>query len=131
MSKMGTEKTNAVQICNKTVTLNTIKDLKDIMNTGRMVNSCPFQVPCNQFKIGILAEKTEKTVKTQTKFLTMYVWIASPMIEHVIDSYSYDFLGLFGECGGTLGLLLGLSCLSLIDVILQYGIVSMKSLFRI
>jgi hypothetical protein len=45
------------------------------------------------------------------------VSISSPMIEHVIDSYSYDFWALFGECGGTLGLLLGLSCLSLIGAI--------------
>jgi hypothetical protein len=91
------------------------------------VDSCPFQVPCDQVKYSL----AEKLLPTPDKnVLTMFVFIASPMIEHVIDSYSYDFLGLFGECGGTLGLLLGLSCLSLIDVILQYGIVSIKSLFR-
>ena len=42
---------------------------------------------------------------------------ASPIVEYNIDSISYDLQSLIGEIGGTLGLTLGLSIYSLLDLI--------------
>jgi hypothetical protein len=129
VNKMATQSHSSVKICNKNITLNTLKEWKDVILGQQKVN-CLHQVPCDQVKYSY--DKTEIPARsTNSTIGSIYINVASPMIEHVIDSYSYDFLGLFGECGGTLGLLLGLSCLSLIDVILQYGIVSIKSLLLI
>jgi hypothetical protein len=129
VNKMATQSHNSVEICNKNITLNTLKEWKDVILGKRKVNDCLNKVPCDQVKYSY--DKTEIPAQsTNSTTGSIHITIASPMIEHVIDSYSYDFLGFFGECGGTLGLLLGLSCLSLIDVVLQYIIVSIKSLFH-
>ena len=42
---------------------------------------------------------------------------ASPIVEYNIDSISYDLQSLIGEIGGTLGLTLGLSLYSLLDLV--------------
>jgi hypothetical protein len=127
VDKMATQSHNSVEICNKNITLNRLKEWKAVILGQRKVNYCLNKVPCDQVEYSY--DKTEIPARsTNSTIGSIHITIASPMIEHVIDSYSYDFLGLFGECGGTLGLLLGLSCLSLIDVVLQYGIVSIKSL---
>ena len=43
--------------------------------------------------------------------------MADPIVEYNIDFISYDLQSLVGEIGGTLGLTLGLSIYSLIDLI--------------
>lgn len=40
-----------------------------------------------------------------------------PNVEKIIDSYAYDFQSFIGEVGGTLGLFLGLSFLSIVEFV--------------
>ena len=46
----------------------------------------------------------------------LYVRLDDLNVQYVTDSYTYDELSFIAEVGGTLGLLLGLSFLSLIDL---------------
>ena len=45
------------------------------------------------------------------------IQLASPSVQFITDSYNYDAQSFVGEVGGTMGLLLGLSFLSLFDFI--------------
>ena len=44
------------------------------------------------------------------------IQLASSTVEFITDSYDYDLQSFIGEVGGTLGLLLGLSFLSVFDL---------------
>jgi hypothetical protein len=45
------------------------------------------------------------------------IQLASPHVQYIEDSHSYDFQSFIGEVGGTLGLFLGLSFLSIVNCI--------------
>ena len=49
------------------------------------------------------------------------IQLSSPYVQVVQDSNSYDFQSFIGEVGGTLGLTLGLSFLSLVNL-LEYSV---------
>ena len=64
-------------------------------------------------KISIQAMKLDSDVST---FVVHY---KDPEIEHQYTSISYDVLSLIGEIGGVLGLTLGLSIFSLLQVLID------------
>ena len=82
----------------------------------RNENSSCSQVPVcrkTKLKISIQAMKLDSDVST---FVVHY---KDPEIEHQYTSISYDVLSLIGEIGGVLGLTLGLSIFSLLQVLID------------
>ena len=57
---------------------------------------------------------------------TIKVSINKPIVEYYIEEISYDFQSLVGEVGGTLGLTVGLSFLSISD----WAMTLIKSYFK-
>ena len=56
-------------------------------------------------------------VRTGFDSAIVKIQLASPSVQFIEDSYNYDAQSFIGEVGGTMGLLLGLSFLSLFDFI--------------
>ena len=81
-------------------------------------------LPCNRTVFYSVNERQpSKTEDTYAKVTINYV---NPYIQVIKDSSSYDMQSLIGEVGGTLGLLLGFSFISIFD--LFEGV--FKSLFK-
>ncbi len=86
-----------------------LEDMRGIF-TGENDNylGCFEQMPCNQTVYPVTIEKEPvfdgKLSKDNDNVSIIQIDLESPMVEYVIDSYSYDFQSLFGECGGTLGI---------------------------
>jgi hypothetical protein len=70
---------------------------------------------CNRDIYEASFELEDQKVGTNNSFLR--IQLASPNVQYIEDSISYDAQSLIGEVGGTLGLLLGLSVMSIFDLI--------------
>ena len=78
-------------------------------------SSCT-QVPvCRKTKLKISIQ----VMKLDSDVSTFVVHYRDPEIEHHFTSISYDVLSLVGEIGGVLGLTLGLSIFSLLQVLID------------
>ena len=70
---------------------------------------------CNRAKYQIVGSEVEDTQTNMKSKLTLQ--FANTDVQVVKDFYSYDAQSLIGEVGGTLGLLLGMSFMSIFDLI--------------
>ena len=68
------------------------------------------------FIVGTLVQiMTIKFENTNDSALT--IQIETPDVKIIVDSISYDFQSLVGEVGGTMGLFLGLSTYSIVELV--------------
>ena len=92
-----------------------IKKALDLFLHRNESSSCT-QVPvCKKTKLKISIQ----VMKRDSDVSTFVVHYRDPEIEHHYTSISYDVLSLIGEIGGVLGLTLGLSFFSLLQVLID------------
>ena len=75
------------------------------------LKSCPKAFGCIH-KGYTLSVKRESRLN---KFARIHVIFSNPIVEYVIEEVSYDLQSLIGEVGGTMGLTVGLSFLSIFE----------------
>ena len=75
-------------------------------------------LPCDRIVFEDVIEASPKTLKDDRSRVT--IQYVNPYIQVIKDSHSYDMQSLIGEVGGTLGLLLGLSFISIFDLFEQF-----------
>ena len=88
----------------------------------KSIKECKELLPCNRTVYQDLIEQQSSKVgyerggSTGHTMSSLTIQYASPYIQVIKDSYSYDMQSLIGEVGGTLGLLLSLSFISIFDL---------------
>ncbi len=109
-----------IPACSSNVTLKIVQTLIEILSMKRFPREfgCKKVMPCKQTKY--LVSLTESRMEANISRVWIRMTFDNPMVEHVIDSYSYNLHSFLGECGGTMGLLLGFSCLEMFNLILKY-----------
>lgn len=76
---------------------------------------CPMIKRCKRSMIKISESLHAEKAKMNTS--DIYIKIIDPTLQLITDSYSYDGQSFIGDIGGTLGLLLGYSFMSAVDLI--------------
>ena len=101
--------------CPNTIALKAIKELKKALKQDEYDNCKDIKL-CNdvQFK----AREIEVPVR-QTPFTGFLFQYDGFIVEHLEDSYVYSFLTIFSEIGGSLGILVGLSCITIVDFLID------------
>ena len=86
------------------------------------MKQCPSLQGCKQAKYVMLGRSSPKPKGKGNKIKPTEVRIEfyKPIVEYYIEEISYDFQSLIGEVGGTMGLTVGLSFLSIFDWMLDY-----------
>lgn len=108
-------KTNRTKLCsNASSVLEYQKQWKQIQTKSKS-NECPMIKRCKRSLIEINESLHAEKAKTNTS--EIFIKIIDPTLQLITDSYSYDGQSFIGDIGGTLGLLLGYSFMSVIDLI--------------
>ena len=89
---------------------------------------CPSRLACKQTKYySTIRDLPSYSFKFSYKSFKLiipksqiYVHLSDPMVEYSMDYISYDLQSLIGEVGGTLGLTIGLSFLSISEWLFQF-----------
>ena len=118
-----------------------VKKIKSALNQEKYEN-CKRQKLCNTVKFELVNPRNmvpksekEKTTTTSTKkpspfmnptttlqieinyeeTVSIQIFYESFIVEVIKDSYTYTFINIFSEVGGALGILAGLSCMTVIE----------------
>ena len=80
---------------------------------------CQFQPPCTR---SIYDKSLEDWIwdsvpMPSTHEAKLRIQLSNPDVQVIQDQFVYDTQSLIGEVGGTMGIFLGLSCLSILDLI--------------
>ena len=86
--------------------------------------NCVSREPCNYEKYDIVSEEFSQSNETlnEPKGAILQFQLAGRTVEHRDSSLAYDMQSLISEIGGNLGLTLGISGMSLVD--LFYAMIS-------
>ena len=112
-----------------------IKKIKSALNQEKYEN-CKRQKLCNTVKFELVNPRnipkhdgtTTKTTKKPSfinpttpqieineETVSIQIFFESFIVEVIKDSYTYTFINIFSEVGGALGILAGLSCMTVIE----------------
>ena len=92
----------------------TMNGMQTLMNSNESM--CSKKPKCKRSNYYIKKVVSSKSCLGPNKS-QLIVQLASPEVQTIVDSYSYDFFSFIGETGGALGLFLGLSMLSFVDFV--------------
>ena len=102
---------NKTQVCTED-----LKEKEKFWNSENLTQPdiCPFVQRCHRSTL----KTNDKYESTDTDDISSnFITISTPIVQVIKDQYSYDMQSFIGEVGGTLGLMLGYSFMSLIDFI--------------
>ena len=77
--------------------------------------NCSETPKCNRSIYKVYIKDVIKFENTNDSALT--IQIETPDVKIIVDSIAYDFQSLVGEVGGTMGLFLGLSTYSIVELV--------------
>ena len=77
--------------------------------------NCPETPKCKRSIYQVYIKDVIKFENTNDSALT--IQIETPDVKIIVDSIAYDFQSLVGEVGGTMGLFLGLSTYSIVELV--------------
>ena len=101
------------EYCPRNVTLKIIQELKMAIQEKEFEN-CTKHKPCNNVIYSVLDRQFQKF---GFGFGDSYVQIAfnDLLVEVIKDSYVHTFISIFSDIGGSLGILVGISCMSVVE----------------
>ena len=97
--------------CSNRITLTAIKEMKKALKQVEY-EGCKDIKPCKDVKFKANKREVWNYTTSYTKFL---FWYDGFIVEYLEDSYIHSFLTIFSEIGGALGILIGLSCMTVVD----------------
>ena len=101
--------------CPRNVTLKIIQELKMAIHEKEFEN-CTNHKPCNSVIYTVLDRGIQRY-----KYGNNYVQIGfnDLLVEVIKDSYVHTFISIFSEIGGSLGVLVGISCMSVVEFMIN------------
>ena len=99
--------------CSNSLTLDLIRKLKKALKQLQYEH-CMDTKPCNDVQYMVNLKEAEDS------FARFGIRYKSFNVEHLEDSYVYSFITIFSEVGGSIGILVGLSCMTVVDSLIEF-----------
>ena len=100
-----------LQQCSNDLTLKFIKEIKSALQT-KEYESCLDIKSCDTITF---SQSNAYSFNYKNPYTQMQFSFKEFIVEEILDSYVYSFITIFSEIGGALGVLIGLSCMTIID----------------
>ena len=112
-------KNGAKTVCSNNVSLAIIKFLSQKLHEDEY-GHCKNIKPCNSVVYSLVNPTSNpgppgKTLTVAKIALTF----ENTMVEVIQDSYDYTFISIFSEIGGSIGIMIGISCMTIIEFFLM------------
>ena len=103
---------NGLKSCPNEIYLDVIKKIKTALKQNSFAH-CKDVKPCNH--VEYVADKIASDPQISKRWTEIRIKFTNFIVEEIVDSYVYNFYIIFSEIGGAIGILVGLSCMSLVD----------------
>ena len=104
-------KAKGAKLCSNEVTLTYIKEIKSALQK-KEYEECLDIKSCETI---IYSQTSSYDFNYKNPYTTLQFSYREFIVEEFVDSYVYSFITIFSEIGGALGVLIGLSCMTIID----------------
>ena len=124
-------KNTTLDQCSNDITLKGIKDLKTALEQEQF-GDCTDQKLCNNIfyelvnpeDLTLHGKKFQlggKTTPYLERITTTRIHLSFDgfIVEVIEDSYDYTFISIFSEIGGSIGILIGMSCMTIVEFLLD------------
>ena len=102
--------------CPNNVSLSMIKEIKNALKK-KQYKTCLDKKPCNA--VDFTFSYDQFSPQSLNPYTTLSFYFKDFIVEEVKDSYVYSFISIFSEIGGSLGILVGLSCMTIVEFIMD------------
>ena len=108
-----------MMVCTDNVSLEIIKLLTDKLHQDEY-GYCKNIKPCNSVVYSLVNPTSimgkPGEIPNDAKIVLTF---ENTMVEVIQDSYDYTFISIFSEIGGSIGIMIGISCMTIVEFILM------------
>ena len=105
------------KMCGREVTIATITKIFDATQSSNY-KDCHNVQPCKSV-VYSFSNPEFKELPPRFTDAKVYVTFESTMVENIVDSYDYNSISIFSEIGGSVGVLTGISCITVVELFLR------------
>ena len=107
-----------VEICGRNLTIEIITELFEATQSSDYKDCHDIQ-PCSSVVYSLTNPVTQNLPSFETS-AKVYLTFESTMVKSIIDSYDYNSITIFSEIGGSVGVLTGISCMTIVELCLKF-----------
>ena len=108
-------KDDRLKVCPNSVALKLVREMKEALKQNQYEDCFDIKA-CKDVQFTTSLHYSQSIYNPYTTFLLNY---KGYIVEHLEDSYVYSFVTIFSEIGGSLGVLIGLSCMTIVDFFIR------------
>ena len=107
-------KNGAQEFCSNKISLMVIKTLKNALQL-KEYEGCQDYPLCDTVIYNVLNPPFTKALWAKTRITAQQISFKNFIVESIEDSYDYNFISIFSEIGGSIGILVGMSCMTIVE----------------
>ena len=111
-------KNDAQDFCSNNITLMVIKKLKNAILQKEYMG-CKDYPLCNNVIYNVLNPPSPKSYNYKNSVSFQTISFQNFIVESIEDSYDYSFIRVFSEIGGSIGILVGMSCMTIVEFMIE------------
>ena len=105
------------KMCGRDTTINILSKLFDTTVKKTNYKHCHNVQPCKNV-VYSLTNPDKRSLPSHETVAKVQVTFESTMVESIEDSYDYNAISIFSEIGGSVGVLTGVSCMTIVELCL-------------
>ena len=113
--------------CSNEMTLVKIKEIKmALSNKEGKYRNCKDDKPCNIVNFQLTNAESAIQYEDDTNISSVKLLFRDYIVEEITDTYNHNFISMFSDVGGALGILVGLSCMTVVEFLINLDWNSLK-----
>ena len=106
------------KMCGRNLTIDIITKIFEATVQSSHYKDCHDVQPCSSVVYSLTNPET-KDLPGNSDEAKVFLTFESTMVENIIDTYDYNSISIFSEIGGSVGVLTGISCITIVEVCLK------------
>ena len=106
------------KVCERELSIEIISNISNAILSAHF-RDCHDVQPCQTVTYSLMNPEARKLEHGQTS-ARVYLTFESTMVEVIEDSYDYNPVSIFSEIGGSIGVLTGISCMSIVELLIAF-----------
>ena len=106
------------KVCERELSIEIISNISNAILSAHF-KDCHDVQPCQTVTYSLMNPEARKLEHGQTS-ARVYLTFESTMVEVIEDSYDYNPVSIFSEIGGSIGVLTGISCMSIVELLIAF-----------
>ena len=106
------------KVCDREISIEIMSNISNAILSTHF-KDCHDVQPCQTVTYSLMNPEKKKLAPGEST-ARVYLSFESTMVEVIEDSYDYNPVSIFSEIGGSIGVLTGISCMSIVELLIAF-----------